>query len=203
VSWLPDPSRLRQIAPHTPDEWISAVRLVLGALLWIPAALHRPRIVAAGIVMSACSDMADGLVARLRGARSDYARQLDTVADTAVMLSSLGWLACARPGAIRHLQRTLLAIGSVASVLLSIEWRRYHRFGALHISSARAAAVIGHLYMLALFWRGSAPRLCLRLFQVLVAGAIVESAWVILGHYDPEDRTSFPLLERVRRKMRS
>jgi len=177
--------------------------MVLAALLWIPALLRRRRLVAAGIVLSACSDTADGAVARLQGGRSNYSRQLDAVADSAIMLSSLGWLAVSRPGALRPLKRTILAIAAVASVLLTIEWRRYRKLSALHISSARAAAVVGHLYVFNLFWRGSASRAFLRLFQVLAAGAMIESAWVILGAHDLDDQTSLPLLKRVCRKMRS
>jgi len=176
---------------------------VLAALLWIPAILRRPRLVAAGIVASAISDTADGAIALLQGGRSNYSRQLDAVADGAVMFSSLGWLAVARPGALRPLKRTILAIWAVASTLLAIEWRRYHRLGALHIGSARAAAVIGHLYMLDLFWRGSASPVLLRLFQFLTAGAMIESAWVILGNHDLDDHTSFPLFKRMYQKMRS
>jgi phosphatidylglycerophosphate synthase len=203
ASSLPDRTHPRQIAPRTLDEWISCGRLVLAALLWIPALLRRPRVVAAGIVLSACSDTADGAVARLQGGRSNYSRQLDAVADSAVMLSSLGWLAVARPGALRPLSRCIGAIAAVAAVLLTIEWRRYRKLGALHIGSARAAAVVGHLCVLDLFWRGSASRAVLRLFQFLTAGAMIESAWVILGNHDLDDHTSFPLLKRVCRKMRS
>ena len=176
---------------------------MLAGVLWIPALLRRPRAVAAGIVLSAASDIADGGVSRVRGSRSEYSRQLDTVADSAVMLSALGWLPLARPGALQPLKRTLLAIVAIASMLLSIEWRRYHLFGALHISSARAAAVVGHCYVLEVLWRGTGSRVLLRGFQVLVAGAILESAWVILGRVDLEDHTSFPFLKRILQKMRS
>lgn len=203
ASSLPEHRPSRQIAPRTLDEWISFGRLVLAALLWIPAFLRRPRVVAGGIVLSACSDAADGAVARLNGGRSNYSRQIDTVADSAVMVSTLGWLALSRPGALRPLRLTILAIAGVGSVLLAIEWRRYRKLGALHIASARAAAFVGHLYILDLFWRGSASRGFLRAFQALTAGAMLESAWVILGDHDLDDHTSFPLLQRVFRKMRS
>jgi phosphatidylglycerophosphate synthase len=159
--------------------------------------------VAAGVVLSALSDTADGAVSRLQGGRSNYSRQLDAVADSAVMLSSLGWLTLARPGALQPVKRTILAIGAVAGVLLAIEWRRYRKLGALHIGSARAAAAIGHLYVLDLFWRGTASRAFLRLFQLLAAGAIIESAWVILGDHDLDDHSSLPLLKRLHVKMRS
>jgi hypothetical protein len=139
----------------------------------------------------------------MQGSRSGYSRQLDTAADSAMMISSLGWLAIARPGALRPLKRTILAIAAVAALLLTVEWQRYRKFGALHIDSARAAAVVGHLYVLALFWRGSAPRALLRAFQALAAGAAIESAWVILGDYDIDDLTPLPLLQRIRQKMRS
>lgn len=200
---MPDHLPHRQTLPRTIDEWISFGRLLLAVLLWIPALLRRPRVVAAGVVLSALSDTADGAVSRLLGGRSNYSRQLDTLADCAVMLSSLGWLTLARPGALQPVKRTILAIGAVAGVLLAIEWRRYRKLGALHIGSARAAAAIGHLYVLDLLWRGSASRAFLRLFQVLAIGAMIESAWVILGDHDLDDHSSLPLLKRLHVKMRS
>lgn len=197
---MPD-TNTRQFRPRTPDEWIAFGRLLLGGILWIPAALRKPRLVAAGIVLSAGSDIADGLVSRLRGSRSDYSRQLDTVADSTVMLSSLGWLALSRPGALGPLRRTISAILAVATVLLAIEWHRYRVFGALHIDSARAAAVIGHLYVLDVLWRNRASTALLRLFQALVAGGMIESAWVILGPKGPGGRSPRPLLDTVRRRL--
>lgn len=194
---LSEPSR--QFAPRTPDEWISFGRLLLAPVLWIPAILRKPRLVAVGILLSAVSDMADGFVARLLGSRSDFSRQLDAVADSAVMLSAIGWLALARPGSVRPLRVTLAVLGAVAGLLLSVQWRRYHMLGALHMDSARAAAVVGHIYALLVLWCGTAPRALLRLFQFLVAGAAVESASVILGGYDPNDRSAIPLLHRLLR----
>ncbi len=187
---LPQPQRF----PRTPDEWIAFARLLLAGILWIPAAMRKPRLVAAGIGLSALSDIADGLVSRLRGSRSDYSRQLDAVADSAVMLSSLGWLGLTRPGALKPLQRTISAVLLVGSALLAIEWRRYRMFGALHIDSARAAAVVGHLYVLDVLWRNRASTTLLRFFQALVAGGMIESAWVILGPKGPGDRSPRPLL---------
>jgi phosphatidylglycerophosphate synthase len=182
------------LLPRTPDEWISFGRLLLAFVLWIPALLRKPRLVAAGIVLSAISDIADGLVSRLRGRRSHYARQLDTVADSAVMLSSVGWLALARPGSLAPIRRTIAAITVAASALLSFQCWRHRAFGALHIDSARAAAVVGHLYVLDALWRNSSSRLLLRLFQLLAAGGAIESAWLILGPRDRLDGAPRPLL---------
>lgn len=199
---LPKPNAAPQLLPRTPDEWISLGRLGLAGLLWIPAAMRKPRLVAAGIVLSAFSDMADGAISRLRGSRSSYARQLDTIADVAVMLSSLGWLALSRPGALSPLRRTIGAIGLVGSVLLAIQWRRYRMVGALHIDSARAAAVVGHGYVLIQLWFGVASTPLRRCFQLLVTGGMIESAWIIFGPHDPSDGSPRPLLQYVKRAVR-
>lgn len=172
---------------------------MLAGVLWIPAVLRKPRLVAGGIVISAMSDIADGLVCRFRGERSGYSRQLDTIADSAVMISSVGWLALARPGSLVPLRRTLGAIVLVASALLTIQWKRHRMFGALHIDSARAAAVVGHLYVLNMLWFGRASKPLRRLFQLLVAGGMIESAWVILGPHDPTDGSPRPLLQWLAR----
>lgn len=200
---MPDPTPPRQWTPRTLDEWISLGRLFLAGLLWIPAALRKPRLVAAGIVVSGVSDIADGLVCRVRGERSRYSSQLDAIADSAVMLSSLGWLALARPGALDPLRRTLCVISLVASTLLVIEWRRYRMIGALHIDSARAAAVVGHLYVLNTLWYDGASKSLRRLFQLLVTGGMIESAWVILGPHDPADGSPRPLLQWLKRTARA
>jgi len=199
---LPETPRPSQLIPQTPDEWISLGRLALAALLWIPAMRRKPRLVAFGIVLSAVSDIADGLVSRWRGSRSHYSRQLDAIADSAIMLSSLGWLALARPGALAPLRRTLGVITVVASVLLGIQWRRYRMIGALHIDSARAAAVVGHLYVLNMLWRNVASKTLRRLFQLLVSGGMIESAWVILGPHDPLDGSPRPMLQYLKRLVR-
>jgi phosphatidylglycerophosphate synthase len=200
---LPDSTPPRQWFPRTLDEWISLGRLILAGLLWIPAALRKPRLVALGIVVSGVSDIADGLVCRFRGERSRYSSQLDAIADSAVMLSSLGWLALARPGALDPLRRTLCVISLVASTLLVIEWRRYRMIGALHIDSARAAAVVGHLYVLNTLWYDVASKSLRRLFQLLVTGGMIESAWVILGPHDPMDGSPRPLLQWLKRIARA
>lgn len=172
-------------------------------MLWIPALLGKPRLVAAGIVVSAISDMADGYASRLLGSRSDYSRQLDAIADSAIMVSSLGWLAVARPGSLRPLRATLTVLGVVAAALLAIQWHRYRMLGALHLDSARAAAVIGHLYVLVVLWTNRSSQILLRLFQLFVTGAIVESAWVILGGHGQTGRSPRPLLQSLERSIRS
>jgi phosphatidylglycerophosphate synthase len=197
---LPESSQPRQLFPQTLDEWISFGRLVLAGMLWLPALIRKPRLVAAGIVLSAGSDIVDGLICRLRGSRSHYSRQLDAIADCAVILSSLGWLALARPGALAPLRRTLAVIAIASSTLLAIEWRRYRMIGALHIDSARAAAAIGHLYVLNMLWRNSASKPLRRLFQLLTAGGIVESAFIILGPPDPSHGASRPLLRHLKQR---
>lgn len=199
MSSLPEPDRTRQILPRTPDEWISFGRLLFAPILWGVALAHRPRLVAAGIVLSAISDMADGFVSRLRGSRSQYSRQLDAIADSAIMLSAIGWLRLLDPASFRRIRATLIVLAPLAAGLLAIEWRRYRMLGALHLDSARAAAVVGHLYVLDALGRGVRSTWLVRLFQMLLVGAVIESAWIILGNHVPADRSPRPLLRSIRR----
>lgn len=198
---MSSPKSPHQQTPQTPDEWISFSRLLLAGFLWIPALLRKPRIVAAGIILSAFTDMADGFVARLRGNRSNYSRQLDTIADSAIMLSSLGWLALARSGTLAPLRHTIRAILVFGSVLLIVQWHRYRMFGALHLDSARATAVVGHLYVVDVLGRNTASRRLLRLFQIFAIGATIESAWVIFFSRHPRDRSPRPLLRALIRRI--
>jgi hypothetical protein len=72
----------------------------------------------------------------------------------------------------------------------------------LHIDSARAAAVVGHLYVLNMLWRNVPSKPLRRLFQLLVAGGMIESTWCILGPHDPAGGSPRPLLQYVKRTLR-
>jgi hypothetical protein len=62
--------------------------------------------------------------------------------------------------------------------------------------------VVGHLYVLNVLWRNVPSKLLRRLFQLLVAGGMIESAWCILGPHDPADGSPRPLLQYVKRTLR-
>lgn len=182
---------------ETIPDWLAFGRLVLAPLLWIPAIRRKPGVVAAGVALSAASDVLDGGIARLQGERSDFGSQLDTVADMAIILSAPGWMRLLYPDAFRKRRGPLLALLAVAGVTLSIEWRRHGRLGDLHIHSTRAAAVAAHLWVINLFVRGHDSDLLFRLFLLLAAGGAAESLAVILTEPTLEGLSETPLFDRL------
>jgi phosphatidylglycerophosphate synthase len=185
----------RQI--DTPSDWLSFTRLLLAPALWMPALLRKPKVVSAGVVVSAATDVLDGTLARATGNRSEFGKQLDTVADMAIILSAPGWLALLYPEVLHRRKSPLLALGGAAGILLTIEWRRYQKVAALHIDSARAAAVVAHLYALNLFVRGRDSNLLFSGFVLLAAGAGIETLYVIVSRETLNDLSETPLLDAL------
>jgi phosphatidylglycerophosphate synthase len=179
------------------SDWLSFARLVLAPLLWIPALLRKPRVVSAGVVVSATTDVLDGVVARASGQRSEFGKQLDTVADMAIILSAPGWTALLYPQVAARRGRPLVVLGATAGVLLALEWRKLHKIGALHIDSARSAAVFAHLYALNLFVRGKDSSPLFTAFLIAATGAAVETAYVIATRDDLVGLSETPLLDAV------
>jgi phosphatidylserine synthase len=166
-------------------------------VIWTLALLNKPRLVGAGVALSAATDVLDGAVARVSGERSAFGSQFDTVADMSIILSAPGWMALLYPEVARRRRGPLLALGMAAGALLAIEWRRSRRLGNLHIDSARAAAVVAHGYVLNLFGRGRDSDLLFRGFVILAAGAAAESLYVIAFRDTLDDLSETPLLDAV------
>ncbi|MGE3797840.1 MAG: CDP-alcohol phosphatidyltransferase family protein [Thermomicrobiales bacterium] len=183
---------------ESPSDWLSLVRLSLAPVLWMLAASRKRTSVGAGVAISAATDVLDGVIARRSGKRSPFGSQFDTVADMAIIVSAPGWMALLYPEVMRNRRRPLLALGIVAGVLMSFEWIEHRRVGNLHIHSARAAAVAGHLYVLNLFTRENDAGVLFHLFTVLAAGAAIESAWVIVCRGSLDELSETPLLDHIR-----
>ncbi len=182
---------------ETISDWLGVCRLLLAPVLWVLALTGKKRSVGVGIAVSAVTDVLDGAVARVSGERSEFGGQLDSIADMAIIVSSPGWMALLYPDVLRRRRTPLLTLSGVAVLLLAIEWGRYHKLGALHIDSARAAAVVGHGYVLDLFLREHDSDALFRLFTILSAGAAIESAWVILIRESLDDLSETPFLDRL------
>lgn len=187
--------RTQWVKIRTPSDWLCLARLVMAPVIWFLAWRRHRGLVAAGVALSATTDVLDGAIARLTGERSAFGSQFDTVADMAIILSAPAWMAMLYPEVLRSRRRSLLTLTGAAAVLLGVEWRKFRRLGNLHIHSARAAAVVAHLYVLVLFITGRDSRRLFRLFVLLASGAAIESAWVILRRASLDGLSETPLLD--------
>jgi phosphatidylglycerophosphate synthase len=185
----------RQI--ETPSDWLCLMRLALAPVLWVLALLNKPKTVGVGVAVSATTDVLDGVLSRSTGQRSAFGMQFDTAADMAIILSAPGWMALLYPEIAARRGKPLLVLGVGAGVLLSLEWRKMHKVGALHIDSARAAAAMAHGYVLNLFVRGRDSTPLFTGFLVLAVGAAVETAYVVATRDDLAGLSETPLLDAV------
>jgi phosphatidylglycerophosphate synthase len=185
----------RQI--ETPSDWLCLVRLALAPVLWVLALLNKPRVVGAGVVVSATTDVLDGLAARATGQRSEFGKQFDTVADMAIILSAPGWIVLLYPEVAARRGKPLVMLGAIAGILLTLEWHKLHKLGALHIDSARSAAVFAHLYTLNLFVRGKDSTPLFSAFLVAAMAAAIETAYVIASRDTLDGLTETPLLDAL------
>jgi CDP-alcohol phosphatidyltransferase len=190
-----------RIQIKTAADWLSLIRLLLAPVLWFLAIGRHPKAVGVGIAVSGASDVLDGVVARRSARRSQFGKQLDTAADLAVILSAPGWMALLCPSAFRRRSRPLLALAVPGAALLAYEWKRFRRLGALHIDSARAGAIIAHLYVLNLFVRGRDSNALFNGFLALAASAAGETAYILLTRDDVETLSSRPLISDALRSI--
>lgn len=186
---------------RTPSDWLCLFRLLMAPVLWVLAWRRRRKLVAAGIVLTAGSDVLDGVLARLSGERSDFGSQFDTVADAAIILSAPGWISLLYPAVLQKRRFPLLILTGVATGLLAVEWCRFRQFGNLHMHSARAAAVVAHVYVIVLFVTAHDSKWLFRLFLGLAGGAAAESAWVILRSSSLAGLSDTPLRDDLLKRL--
>lgn len=182
---------------QTLPDWLSLSRLVLTGPIWAAAIGRRPRLVAGLVAVAATTDVLDGALARLSGQRSTFGSQLDTIADSAVILSAPTWIELLYPEAFQRRKGPVVVLLMVAAGILAVEWRKFRRFGNLHIHSTRAASVAAHFYVLNLLLRGRDEEALFDLFLILAGGAVAEIVVVLATRESLDELTETPLLEWV------
>jgi CDP-diacylglycerol--glycerol-3-phosphate 3-phosphatidyltransferase/cardiolipin synthase len=81
----------------TAADRLSASRIALAAILWLPALMGQGRLVGIGLVVAALTDVLDGRLARHRGTVSRRGARLDALADLSLMVSAGFWVAILHP----------------------------------------------------------------------------------------------------------
>jgi phosphatidylglycerophosphate synthase len=180
---------------QTLADWISFSRLLLTAPIWVVAVKRQPRAAAGLVAAAAASDVLDGAVARISGKRSQFGGQLDTIADSAIILSSPGWIRLLYPATFQRRSKPITGLLAAAASIVILEWAKFHRFGNLHIHSTRAASTVAHFYALNLLLRGRDNDLLFRLFLILSGGAAVELVVVMVARDSLDGLSEMPLLD--------
>ncbi len=129
---------------------LTALRLVLVPLLWAAALAGRSTLVGWGLLLAGLTDAADGFAARRLGSGGTaFGARFDSLADNLLLPSCAVWLWLLRPELLRA--HPVLVGAWVAMFVLSIGagWVRFRRFGNLHLYSAKLAAVVLYVFIVA------------------------------------------------------
>jgi cardiolipin synthase (CMP-forming) len=161
----------------TPADALTILRLVAVPVLWVLAALKLQMHLGIGIALAGITDVLDGPVARRTGRSSRFGSQLDSVADLVLMGSIVAWIAWLHPGFLRANLVPLAAWAVIGTSALLATWVRLGRVGNLHLYSAKAAGVVGYVFVVWLFVLGDySPAF----FAVAVGLAIVAATETLL-----------------------
>lgn len=84
----------------SPANWLTALRLLLVALLWPLALVGQGRLLGLGLLAAGLTDVLDGYLARRLGTVSRFGARLDAVADLALLVSAAAWLWMLHPSLV-------------------------------------------------------------------------------------------------------
>jgi phosphatidylglycerophosphate synthase len=139
----------------TPADLLSLLRLLLVPVLWVFALLGMTFSLGVGLAAAGLTDVLDGPVARLTALSSRWGAQLDSAADIVLMSSIFWWLVLLRPSFFADHAVPLVAWAVVGSAAVIVTLVKFGRMGNLHLYSAKAAGVLGHLFAVWIFLFGS------------------------------------------------
>jgi phosphatidylglycerophosphate synthase len=181
---------------------LTASRIAVLPLLWYFALAGATRPLAIGLALAASTDFFDGNLARILHARSELGSRLDSIADHLLSASVLVWLVLLRPEFFTRHATALIAWAIFGALTLAVGWARFRRIGDLHLYSAKAAMVLGYLFVVYLFYFDSYDP---RVFTVVLTVAVIataESLLVYLSRSDQEERIGSILVRRRSNKLR-
>jgi cardiolipin synthase (CMP-forming) len=161
----------------TPADALTLLRLGSVPVLWLLAALQLHVYLGIGIALAGLTDVLDGPVARLTRRSSPLGSQLDSLADLVLMVSIVAWIVWLHPVFLRQnlIPLAVWAVIGVAALLAT--WIRFGRIGNLHLYSAKAAGVVGYVFVVWLFVLGDySPAF----FAIAVGLAIIAAAETLL-----------------------
>jgi phosphatidylglycerophosphate synthase len=163
--------------PLTPADYLTLLRLLLVPVLWVLAVLKLPFYLGIGLAVAGTTDVLDGPVARLTHRSSRYGGQLDSVADILLMASIFWWFVLLLPEFFLENAVPLVIWAIIGLAAVTVTLVKFGRLGNLHLYSAKAAGVLGHLFAVWVFIVGSYSPI---FFGIAVGVAILASAETLL-----------------------
>ncbi len=160
----------------SPADYLTLLRLLLVPVLWTFASTGMTIALGVGLAVAGLTDVLDGPVARVTEQSSRYGAQLDSLADILLMASIFWWLVLLRPEFFSHNAAPLVVWAVIGSLAVIVTLVRFGRLG-LHLHSAKAAGVLGHLFAVWIILFGSySPAF----FWIAISVAIVASSETLL-----------------------
>jgi cardiolipin synthase (CMP-forming) len=136
---------------------ITGTRIAAVPVLWGFALAGNHLVVGIGVFYAWLSDALDGFLARRLDAVSARGSQLDSLADTVMVLSAVGWVFLLRPGFILEYALPLGLWLGIGVVNYAVAWARFQRLPDVHLYSAKGANFVGFLFVAHLLAFGVYP----------------------------------------------
>lgn len=160
-----------------PADYLTLLRLLSVPVLWALAAAEATVWLGIGLAVAGLTDALDGPVARRTGLSSRFGGQLDSLADIILMVSIFWWLVILAPEFFLDNATPLVAWAVIGTVSVLVTYVRFGRLGNLHLYSAKAAGVLGYVFVVWLFVFGAHSQV---LFVLAVTAAILGAAETLL-----------------------
>lgn len=167
----------------TVPNWISIFRLIMVGPLWIWASQGRYSWVAWGLILTAATDILDGMVARIFDQCSLIGEKIDSWADHLIIISSVIWLFVYLrdifpPGRLLWLIPAIIYF--LISNLIGIIKNRH--FGGTHILEGKILAVFGYLGII-LFLFGTYSEV---VFALMIGSWAIHSTVNVIYNFRPD-----------------
>jgi cardiolipin synthase len=134
--------KLRRLADR-----ITLLRIVLIPFLWALAFIEARTALAVGFAIAGATDVLDGYIARTQRT-SAWGAQLDSIADTLLLISGVLWLVLLRPDFVRAEALLLGVWVTLAVIMVVIGWVKFRRIANLHLYSSKAAGFLATLFLI-------------------------------------------------------
>jgi phosphatidylglycerophosphate synthase len=173
---------------------LTLIRIALVPVLWVLALMDESRMVAIGLAIAAITDILDGRLARALGQITPFGSKLDSIADSLVNFSAVGWLLLLEPDVVRDHPVFFSAVPVVAVGLLWMGWLKFRKVADFHLTSGRAAGVAGYLFLIQLFLFDRNLQPLLYVVMALAWIVAIEALMLLRGREGGEQRVSSPLV---------
>jgi len=145
---------------------LTLLRMLAVPVLWVFALLEWRTPLGVGLAIAGSTDVLDGFLARRMRRTTRIGSQLDSIADMVLVVSIVIWLLLIRPDLFREHGLILVLWSALGLLTLAVGWLRFRRFANLHLYSAKAAGVIGHIFAI---------------YMLLFDGPAAPFFWVAIG----------------------